>query len=483
MSGGSSGGSGTGSSANVYEPAAQGTADYNWNQILQPLINQSANAGAGTPGGTYYPQAQGDLNAITNNPWMNTYLGGAVQASGQSGAINNQSLSDAGLLQNLAGIDAGPANAAIINNAFNPEYGALIQNAGLNTGAYTQAAEGSQLGANLGTGLIGAAQLLASGGASPVSSAGAGQAAAAGQQLMGAGGQILSSGFDPQQAMYNQQSSNALNQQNAINAMSGIAGTPYGAGVTGQNQQLFNQNWLNQQLGRQQSAASAAGAADTTGGALTQMPLTNYLSQVQAAAPLGSAGQTLTQAPVSTQNNQLSVLNQLLNSQNTAGSVGAGALANLTGATSAAGTGAANLGTSALNTLLAGTNAPYAASNAVGTNDLTALGNLINIGNSQYQLPQSVLGNLQSYMGLGQSASSTANQIDAAQNNQLASIGSGLGTAGALGLGAYNAGLFGSAAAPAAASLLIPGTDAAIAGGSAATPGIASALGLGALGS
>ena len=275
---------------------------------------------------------------------------------------------------------------------------------------------------------------------------------------MGAADQVLSTGFDPQQALYNQQSSNALNQQNAINAMSGIAGTPYGAGVTGQNQQLFNQNWLNQQLGRQQGALSSA-------------------------APAYAAGQTLTQAPLSTQNNQLSVLNQLLNSQNTAGSVGAGALANLTGATSTAGTGAANLGTSALNTLLAGTNAPYAASNAVGTNDLTALGNLINIGNSQYQLPQSVLGNLQSYMGLGQSASSTANQIDAAQNNQLASIGSGLGTAGSLGLGAYNAGLFGSAAAPAAASLLIPGTDTAIAGGSAATPGIASALGLGALGS
>ena len=278
---------------------------------------------------------------------------------------------------------------------------------------------------------------------------------------MGAANQVLSTGFDPQQALYNQQSSNALNQQNAINAMSGIAGTPYGAGVTGQNQQLFNQNWLNQQLGRQQGALSSA-------------------------APAYAAGQTLTQAPLSTQNNQLSVLNQLLNSQNTAGSrservrwqIGRGAASNR-------GDGSRTiLALVALNTLLGPARTrPMPPRTTVGTNDLTALGNLINIGNSQYQLPQSVLGNLQSYMGLGQSASSTANQIDAAQNNQLASIGSGLGTAGALGLGAYNAGLFGSAAAPAAASLLIPGTDAAIAGGSAATPGIASALGLGALGS
>ena len=102
MSGGSSGGSGTGSSANVYEPAAQGTADYNWNQILQPLINQSANAGAGTPGGTYYPQAQrrperdhATIPRMNTLPRRSRFSVGAVRGNQQSVA------EDAGLLQNL----------------------------------------------------------------------------------------------------------------------------------------------------------------------------------------------------------------------------------------------------------------------------------------------------------------------------------------------------------------------------------------------
>lgn len=427
MSGGSSGGSGTGSSANVYEPAAQGTADYNWNQILQPLINQAANAGAGTPGGIYYPQAQSATqNYITQNPSASEYYGTSQLAPSLGSDVNATAGQDINSLQTDIG-QLSSLNPSLTANAFNPQYGADVGAAGLSGPAYGTAMAGSN------------------------------QAASAGQGLMGAANQVLSTGFDPQQALYNQQSSNALNQQNAINAMSGIAGTPYGAGVTGQNQQLFNQNWLNQQLGRQQGALSSA-------------------------APAYAAGQTLTQAPLSTQNNQLSVLNQLLNSQNSAGALGANALAGNAGAAGSAATNSYNLGSGGLNTLLAAGQAPYSASQTIGTNDLTALGNLINIGNSQYQLPQSVLGNLQSYMGLGQSASSTANQIDAAQNNQLASIGSGLGTAGSLGLGAYNAGLFGSAAAPAAASLLIPGTDTAIAGGSAAT-GLNSALGLGALGS
>ena len=89
-----------------------------------------------------------------------------------------------------------------------------------------------------------------------------------GQQLAGYGQQTLNTAFDPQQALYNQQSIQNLNNQNAINAMSGVAGTPYAAGITGQSQQNFNTNWLNQQLGRQATGLQAGGNALTQGGQL-----------------------------------------------------------------------------------------------------------------------------------------------------------------------------------------------------------------------
>lgn len=89
-----------------------------------------------------------------------------------------------------------------------------------------------------------------------------------GQQLAGYGQQTLNTAFDPQQGLYNQQSIQNLNNQNAINAMSGVAGTPYAAGITGQSQQNFNTNWLNQQLGRQATGLQAGGNALTQGAQL-----------------------------------------------------------------------------------------------------------------------------------------------------------------------------------------------------------------------
>jgi hypothetical protein len=83
--------------------------------------------------------------------------------------------------------------------------------------------------------------------------------------------QALATGFDPNNAVYNQQYQKMLDQQNAINAMTGVANTPYGAGVTGSQAQNFNTNWLANEQARQQAAASTAGTLATTqGNAATQ---------------------------------------------------------------------------------------------------------------------------------------------------------------------------------------------------------------------
>lgn len=69
--------------------------------------------------------------------------------------------------------------------------------------------------------------------------------------------QIAQSAFDPQQTLYNQGYQQNLDQQNAINSMNGVSGSPYAAGVTGQSAQNFNTNWQNQQLSREATGAGA----------------------------------------------------------------------------------------------------------------------------------------------------------------------------------------------------------------------------------
>src|SRR3984957_16178236 len=70
---------------------------------------------------------------------------------------------------------------------------------------------------------------------------------------------IMANGFDPQSSLYNY--SQNLNQQQNLAALgqSGIANTPYGQGVNDMANNQFNMNWQNNQLGREATAAGAAG--------------------------------------------------------------------------------------------------------------------------------------------------------------------------------------------------------------------------------
>jgi hypothetical protein len=68
--------------------------------------------------------------------------------------------------------------------------------------------------------------------------------------------QALATANDPQNALYNRSYQQVMDQQNAINAQNGIAGTPYGAGVAGQTGANFNLDWLNNQQNRQATGAN-----------------------------------------------------------------------------------------------------------------------------------------------------------------------------------------------------------------------------------
>ena len=70
---------------------------------------------------------------------------------------------------------------------------------------------------------------------------------------------LMSMGFDPQGALYSQLQNTNQQQNAAILGQSGVASTPYGAGVAADANSKFNMNWENQQLGRASQAAGAAG--------------------------------------------------------------------------------------------------------------------------------------------------------------------------------------------------------------------------------
>jgi len=86
-----------------------------------------------------------------------------------------------------------------------------------------------------------------------------GQNAIAGGQQAGAyAPQALRTAFDPQSALYARNFAQNQNQANAVNAMSGVAGTPYGAGVTNQANENFNLDWADRALQRQATGAQTA---------------------------------------------------------------------------------------------------------------------------------------------------------------------------------------------------------------------------------
>lgn len=205
----------------------------------------------------------------------------------------------------------------------------------------------------------------------------------AAQSLTGAGnaatqyaGPTLASGYDPQGALYNQQYQQMLQQQNAINAQNGVAGSPYASGLTGQAAQNFNTNWVNQQLARQGQAAQ------------------NY--------------------------------------------------ATLTGAQNAAYTGGANLGQAGYQTLSGASGLPASTYSGQQLQSLEALISAITGGSAAFGPSQDLTAQLGRYLGIGQSATSIADQ--AAKINfdestagfsglmNLLGIGSGANQTSALGL-------------------------------------------------
>jgi hypothetical protein len=254
----------------------------------------------------------------------------------------------------------------------NPYSGLAQQGAGQAFGLGQQtgqyAAQGAGALEGLAPGSIGTAQNLLSG----VGQYGAGALPYASQ--------VLQQGFDPQSQLYNQLQNQTTQQAAAANSMSGLQG-PYAAGNINQADQNFNINWQNQQLGRENTALSGYNTA-----------LQGYTGANTAAlggynTALGTAGQAYT---------------------------GAGNLGNL-GSTAYSSTSQLPYQT-------------YLGQQQTGANALTGLqtGTL-----GAFSSDQALANLLQSYMGLGQSATGQALTGEQAgfgqQQTNLQNLGTGLG--------------------------------------------------------
>lgn len=205
---------------------------------------------------------------------------------------------------------------------------------------------------------------------------------------LGYGNQIMQTAMDPQQALYDRTSQQTQAQTNAANAMNGVAGTPYGAGLAGDSARNFNIDWQNQQLNRQATGAQAYSGLVNGG-------VGDYNSLMGLGSSLyGQAGQQ--------ENSGLNAM----------------------------------LGTGML---------PYQTYMGQQGDNLSALGSLNSLTQGSMAPSQSLLGDLGNYLGFGQTASRNAMSGQTSQNAQSAATGSNFGqTLGGLGSGLSGlAGIFG----------------------------------------
>jgi hypothetical protein len=442
---------GTGQGGTVFAPPGQPTAAYNFQNVLQPEINQSIsglNALNQTPASLAYPSVQGSAFGIVNNPFAQQ---AQDAATGANSIAFNQTVPTTqiggGTLAGLGGLAAGqaPGTLAAGSGAYNTLTNQAPSAFAAGNDVYNylrQLAPGSvQAGQDVYGQLSGLAPGVEAAGGNTY-----GTLSSLVPGITGAGNAVAQTAFDPQSALFNRTQNQLLDQSNAINAMSGVASTPYGASVTGNNLANFDINWQNNLLNRQNTGLGALQGAGTTAG--------NLLSQGTGALNAGNtAGMNLTLGGLGAFNQGNTAAQNLLTGGastlyggNTSGSnlIGTGLDAlyggntNLGGLINSAGsgyTGATGLYNTGGQAYLQGGTQPYTTSTGMDVNSLQALQQLIGLGNQNYALPNSVLSSLQGYLGTGQNASALANQIGNTNFNQLSGAAGGIGSLLGSGLG------------------------------------------------
>jgi hypothetical protein len=198
------------------------------------------------------------MGTISSAPsQLNQFAGQGADAY-QSGLNTINAIEGNGQYTGL--INQGQAANTAMTNAGNATYNTLAG----------QSTIPEQAGVAANTALTAAGQQAAAGGQSIYNSlmSQAGVPISAGNQqyaeLNPYVSQALTQGFDPQQALYNQQFALQQQQSAAANAMSGVGQSAYGAGLTAQDNTNFNIDWQQSQLQRENTAANTAATLSGT---------------------------------------------------------------------------------------------------------------------------------------------------------------------------------------------------------------------------
>jgi hypothetical protein len=446
--------SNTGPAAQAYQPTAQPTSDIGFQQLAGGLFSNlgpayagatgfpfpfndlGTNAFAWTPGGVAYPQSTAWTGAgsVTdpNNPLLQQGITAAQSAYGGysplvaqlAGLVGPGSESTSGAQTYAQMLSQGYAPTAFGQGATNIANANTIGQPTFQLNQGANALLTNQSAPTVGQDILNASMYQVG--------PSTGQATIDANTLTNYGNSILNTGFDPQNALYNQLQNQVSQQAQAANAAAGLGGSAYGASNTGNTLSNFDINWQNQQLARQQAALGSAEPAFTTAQGLVPSTLSAF-------GNAANTGEGLTAAPYQLGGQIAQGIGNLLTTAGNLGNLGlsqglSGAQQFYTGAQAPFETGLAQ----ATGTLpsyqglatLGG--APYSAQATGAGNAQNLLGQTVNIGNQQYVLPQQLMNDLQSYLGLGQAASGLSGQLGAlGQQESLASmagLGSALGT-------------------------------------------------------
>ena len=396
-------------SAGLMTPPAQKEVAGALGQIAGPLVDISSGGGAGTPGAWAYPQAQQLYSPAYNSSAQyltGDWFGGQPTLFDQNAGLAVGSAQNAGniygglmpdIYNQIPGLTSGAGSLMsylpqVLGNAFNPMYGQAVNDVASNP-YYAGAMGGAQRGAALG-----------------------GQGA---ENLYGMGQGIMMSGFDPQSALYGRGQQRALDRANAMNAMSGVGTSPYGAGTANAALNNFDLDWQDRQLGRQTSAGQAAqslfGAAPGLAATSAALPSATYMGQIDAL---------------------LKALNQQIAASGMGVTQGGGLLQGAGNAFGQADTLGKNI---AANTAQFG-GLPYSTGATIGSNAQSSIANLLQqltgtstLGNQQFSLPLSVMTQLQDYLTGGRNAAQISGQLsNMGFNQQAQGIGGLLGGANML---------------------------------------------------
>lgn len=383
-----------------YQPANQPGAD----SAFQAGAGQLATAGSNLYGSTA-PQLSQITSNIQNNPYYSQALQGAQAAAGT--ATNTVAPSQfAGAAADTAlGAQAGAGGTA----GYNAAMGLLPATTG---------------------GAAYAPNILASLSAGGVNTYNQDQTALQNLSTTGlqAGNAVLQTGFDPQNALYDRSFQQQQDQTNAANAMNGVAGSPFAAGLDTQANQNFNIDWQNNQLNRQIQALGAYDSAASTYAGNTEGLTSGSINNLATGVGAGVSGYN-------------AMTSGAANNASTLIGAGTGALNAGTAAAVGANAGASDLNTAGLNTLAGAAQLPSDIFTQQQQAYLQSV--LAQIGGTNTSMAgiQQATTDQGNYLNIGQTASQGAINATQANNQANAQASSGLGNLFGDVLGMFSFGL------------------------------------------